>query len=311
MESETVFHEPWWLDIVCSGMDVGFAEVSKRGATEARWPWAITTNRGLRRIVQPPLTQYLGPTWEPSLAKPAKATSRYHALMAEILDQLPAVDDLRVRCSPDVRNWLPMYWKGMQQTTRYTYIVNGLEDLERVRSGFAENISRDLKKAERSLRAREGTADELLMTTSAVFSRFGRGLPFQERMMRQLVEAAKGRDAGAVVAVEDRGGQVHAVLFTVWGMGRAHYVMGGAHPQLKNSGANTLAIWSAMKRTSLVAKSFDLEGSMIPAVERYLKGFGGDLTPYFDLTARTLKARAARTLSSGRRVVRDILKRSG
>src|SRR5689334_24058521 len=35
---------------------------------------------------------------------------------------------------PSSSNWLPFYWSGFRQTTRYTYVIEDLTDLNRVRS---------------------------------------------------------------------------------------------------------------------------------------------------------------------------------
>jgi hypothetical protein len=60
--------------------------------------------------------------------------------------------------------------------------------------------------------------------------------------------------------------------------------MGGSDPELRNSGANSLCMWEAIKFASTVTKAFDFEGSMIESVERFFRAFGARQVPYFQIS---------------------------
>ena len=48
-------------------------------------------------------------------------------------------------------------------------------------------------------------------------------------------------------------------------------------------------MWEAIKfAKKLGIKYFDFEGSMVPQIERYFRGFGGKLTPYYRINKAKL-----------------------
>ena len=57
--------------------------------------------------------------------------------------------------------------------------------------------------------------------------------------------------------------------------------MGGGNPDLRNSGAQSLCMWEAIKFASSLNLSFDFEGSMIEPIERFFRNFGAIQTPFF------------------------------
>jgi|TARA_B110000908_G_C10143837_1_gene398079 hypothetical protein len=83
-----------------------------------------------------------------------------------------------------------------------------------------------------------------------------------------------------------------AISFCVFDNDKAYYLFGGYDDALNQEGAGTLAIWEAIKLMKKnQVKTFDLEGSMIKPIEKYFRGFGGKLTPYFEVrkNSRLLK----------------------
>lgn len=62
----------------------------------------------------------------------------------------------------------------------------------------------------------------------------------------------------------------------------AYYILGGYNSKEKHHGAGALSLWSCILKTKEKnLQTFDFEGSMIPNIERYFRGFGGKITPYF------------------------------
>jgi len=69
----------------------------------------------------------------------------------------------------------------------------------------------------------------------------------------------------------------------------AHALIGGYDNEQKHRGAGPLADWECIKYAkNLGIPNFDFEGSMIPPVEKYLRGFGGILTPYYTINKAKL-----------------------
>ena len=77
-------------------------------------------------------------------------------------------------------------------------------------------------------------------------------------------------------------------VWIVWDERRAYYLIGGYDHSEKSNKAVSLAMWRAIQFTAndLHLPEFDFEGSMIPAVERFFRKFGGTLLPTYTINYR-------------------------
>ncbi len=63
---------------------------------------------------------------------------------------------------------------------------------------------------------------------------------------------------------------------------KATYLFGGFSSEHKQEGAVALVMWESIKQAKAKGiKIFDFEGSMIPQIEKFFRGFGGNLTPFY------------------------------
>jgi hypothetical protein len=75
-----------------------------------------------------------------------------------------------------------------------------------------------------------------------------------------------------------------AASFCVHDREAAYYLLGGYDQRNPHASAGALCVWQAIMRAKEIGlRTFDFEGSMIPSVEKYFRGFGGTLMPYFTL----------------------------
>lgn len=158
LPSHALFEQPWWLDAVAPGR-WGVAVVENGGEVAARMPYAINERLGLRVLSQPPLTTTLGPWVRPSPGKYTTQLESEKDLMSQLIDQLPRFDAFRQSFAPAVTNYLPFYWAGFQATVRYTYRIDDVRDLDAVWNGFAHNVRRHIRKAEKELEQRVDAGD--------------------------------------------------------------------------------------------------------------------------------------------------------
>jgi len=87
-------------------------------------PYYVTRKYGLKLIQMPPLTQTMGPYIKyPDGQKYDTRLSREREIMNYFIDHLPKFDGFTVQFSKKITNWLPFYWRGFKQTTRYTYVI--------------------------------------------------------------------------------------------------------------------------------------------------------------------------------------------
>lgn len=286
--TRSLFCSPWWLDATAGEGSWGLCEVKEDNKIVASMPWTIRQRFGLKILTQPALTQTLGPwlAYPPAGTKYAKQLAREKDLLEALIDQLPDYHVFRQSFAPEIANWLPFYWRGFQQTTHYTYRLSELSDPQSLWKGFQENIRTDIRKAKRRgvTVERSSDIDALLDVNNLTFLRQGMKLPYARSYVKRLFAACEKNNAGAIFLARGKDGRVHAGNFLVWNQHCAFYLMGGGDPELRNSGATSLAMWQAIQFASLVSQIFDFEGSMIEPVERFFRGFGAVQTPYFSIT---------------------------
>lgn len=291
--TNSLFEEPWWLDAVARGR-WDAVEVCRGGELVARLPYVRNTRLGLTAINNPPLTQTLGPWLDARVGagNTARRLQWEKEVVGELIDGLPKVDYFAQSLDPSLTNWLPFHWRGYQQTTRYTYVIDSLEDTERVWAGFQSNVRRNVRKAERTVTVTTGAdADELYRLASLVFERQGRAMPYSRDLLARVVRASSGRGAGRIYCARDAEGNSHAAILVVWDARCAYYLVGGADPHRRNSEAGSLLFWHAIRDAASVTRRFDFEGSMLEPVERHFRGFGARQVPYLRVMHCSRRAR--------------------
>lgn len=277
-----LFSQAWWLDAV-AGDTWDVAVVEKGGTVVAAMPYVLRYRYGLKVITQPKLTQNLGPWIKSNKAKYAKRLAHEKDLMQALIKNLPVYDHLAQNWHHKQTNWLPFYWHGFTQTTRYTYRIEELDDQNSIWMQFQENIRREIKKAsnrEKLIVRDDLPMEDFIELNNMVFNRQGLEKPYDEALLKSIEQAAANRNQRKIFIAEDSQGKRHAGVYIIWDDNCAYYLLGGGNPELRNSGATSLCMWEAIKFASTVTKSFDFEGSMIEPIERFFRGFGARQTPY-------------------------------
>jgi len=283
-----IFSRDWWLDAVAGSEWWDVAVVERDSEIVASFPYVFKRIPLVRIIGMPRLTQTMGiwmsyPEWQ----KVATRLGYEKRIVTELIDNLPRFDIFKQRFHYSFTNWLPFFWRGFRQTTRYTYILEDISDLDRVYSEFRENIRREIKKAERLVEVSCDEDVELIYNLQELtFKRQNKRFPFSLELLRRVDSVCKERNCRKMFFAKDHRGRVHAALYFVWDEESGYYLLGGADPDLRTSGATSFLMWEAIKFASSVTRRFDFEGSMIESVERFFRGFGAIQKPYFYIYKR-------------------------
>jgi len=284
--TNSIFQESWWLDAVAPGC-WSRVEVIREEKVIAFLPYVLKKQFGLRLIRMPPLTQTLGPWFRSSDSKYANQLAEQKDLMTELIDNLPPHDYFSQNFHFSITNWLPFYWKGFQQTTRYSYILKDLSDLDKIWNETSSNIKTDIRKARdrHLLKIRtDMDVERFLDINEMTYARQNRKVPYSRDLVKSIDAACEDRNIRKIFFAEDNNGIIHAAVYLVWDKNSAYYLMGGGDPALRNSGATSLVLWEAIQFAATVTKQFDFEGSMVESIERFFRAFGGQQIPYFNIT---------------------------
>ena len=278
-----LFSQSWWLDAVAPGT-WNEVLIEKGGALYARLPYVSRRKWGLRILDMPPLTQSLGPWLRPYEGKYTSRLAEEKELMAELIERLPAFDIFQQRFHSSITNWLPFYWKGFEQTTRYSYAIERLTDLDSIWEELDKSVRTSIRKAEKEVIVRDDLGlDKFIALEELVFKRQGKVLPYSVDLLERLDEACQAHSCRRIFFAEDAHGSIHAAAYIIWDDQSAYYLMGGGDPELRGSGASSLCLWESIKFAGGVTNCFDFEGSMLEDVEHFFRAFGAKQKPYFEV----------------------------
>lgn len=283
-DSIPVFSRDWWLDATC-GKDWKVLIVEKNGRIYAAMPLYIPCGKV---ISMPNYTQTMGIWFSAGVddARYSSVLERRQAVCKNFIERLRPYRSFLQNFSYNFTDWLPFYWAGYTQTTRYSYILHDIYDFDKIMSGMSHQTRRNIKKAERQsiIVCRGIETDDFLKVQSLTFSRQHKRNTQSPVILRRLINMARERGQGDLFGGVDKDGNLHAAAFIVWQNSSAYYIAGGGDPVFRNSGAHSLVMWEAIKYVSRYTGRFDFEGSMLPGVERFFREFGAVQTPYFMIT---------------------------
>lgn len=288
-ESIPVFSRDWWLDIVCGENKWDVLLHEQKGQTIAAMPLYVP-HAGI--ISMPPYTQTMGPWFKPQ-ANDTKYTTTLNSrqtICNTFIERIQKYPHFLQNFSVQITDWLPFYWKGYKQTTRYTYILHEINNSIALWENMSANIRRNITKAKdkHHITIKQGIPiDDFLKMQRQTFDR-QQMHPENPNVLKRLIEECKKRKQGEIWGGYDEKGQLHAAAFIVWQKSSAYYLAGGGDPCLRTSGAHSLVMWTAIQYISQYTNRFDFEGSMLPGVERFFREFGAIQTPFFTITKGNL-----------------------
>ncbi len=274
-----------WMEIIAQPEQWDVALVGTANDVQAFMPYFKKRKLNFEIITVPPLSAYGGP-WihYPEGQKEGTRLSYEKKLMEQLISQLPKTDKFIQYFHPDVTNWLPFYWAGFEQTTRYTYVIDDLSDSEILYNQLQGNIRREINKAQKTLTISEADSVSLLHELKELDYRNKRQtINYSSAYFNRVYVKLKKKDACKCWIATDEDGKVVASLLLVWDADSAYYLAGAAHPGKKNTGAMSLLMWTAIQFASGVTNAFNFEGSMVEPIERFFRSFGAKQTPYFEV----------------------------
>jgi hypothetical protein len=285
LSSASVFCQPWWLEAIAPGhWDV--AVVRRGDAVVAALPYVFKLRLGRYRLIElQPFAFYLGPWLKVPEGKAVTRLSDEKQLMMDLIDQLPEFASFHQWFHPDITNWLPFYWNGYTQTTRYTYVIPDTTDLDSVWGAMRKNIRTDVRKAERRLVVTEDSnVDRLLAVESKMYAHQGMALPYARETLIRLDQACASRECRKVLVAEDQDGRAHGAIFLVRDHRAVYALLRSGDPEFKGSGSGSLLLWEAIRFASSLQLPLDFTGAWVEPIERFVRSFGAVRVPFFEVS---------------------------
>ena len=252
------------------------------------------------------LTQTMGPWLKyPDSLKDSTILSFEKKIMTNLIDQLPENIFFVQNFNYSITNWLPFFWKGFKQTTRYTYVIEDISDPDKVFNSFKSEVRFQIRKAQKLVQVySDDNLKEFFKIHCKTFKRQHLDSPYNLEVLKKIDKICKSRNCREILFAKDEQERIHCAIFLVWDANSIYYLMGGQDSELRSSGAQSLLIWEAIKRYHTIAKCFDFEGSMVESIETFFRKFNPVQKPYFQIYKQGSR------LKSIKHAVKSILNRS-
>lgn len=273
-----LFQQAWWMDVVSEGKEWNALVVRRAdGRVEAALPYLVARKLGQRYVLQPRLTQFSGPWFRPTL----DFAQRRRAAEA-LVQGLEAVRlTLFQQCfAPEASDWLPFYWAGYRQTTRYTYRIAPLAPVdELMRRADPERRKRMSLLRSQCQLDREVPVDEFVDFHHDYYMRRSGTDWVPVELVRRVCTAALGRRQALLYGLRDADGHLLTADFVVYDAHCAHSLLSGLAVDAPRN-CTTLLFWNLIDDLRPLTEAFDFEGSMDRGIEHFFRSFGAQQTPY-------------------------------
>lgn len=274
------FHHAEWRAVQGDALQ-RFGVIDGKDSVLAVFQLVRSKRSGLTLWSNPPFNQHCAFLADVRSKNPAKRNGdikRLHGAVAAFLTTLNGVVTLGF--PPETVDMQPYIWAKCKVVPNYTYRIDLKPGIDAVRKEYAAETRNAIKKADSDgVVVRAATRAEVLPLIEATFDRKAKAL--DRAKVDRILQAFLDRDQGFAFLTEWNGKSVAAAFCGV-DVHRAYYLLGGHEKAGGHAGAGALTVDRCMEHaTSLGIPQFDMEGSMLPEVERFFRGFGAELTPYY------------------------------
>ena len=280
-----LFVQPHWMDLVCTRGDweIRFIE-SNEGRLQAIWPLYRIQKFGFSRFVRPILTPSFGPLFVSDGTFPQRFKEYGHRkkVLDALIQSLPHYDYFRVPLSPKTFDTQPLKWTGFKTEVRYTYQIQPTSDMDSLIAGWSPKTLNHIRHCQDTLQVTDSvTPEEFFRINEATFRRQKFPSPYDLQFITKLYNTLKEKDQVKILGAHD-GDQVQAAALFV-GDQNTFFLLASGYIDGADRGAMSLVLMEGIKMAMRAGRVFDFEGSDIPGIENYYRGFGGELIPYYEV----------------------------
>lgn len=268
--NKKVYAYSWYLDVVCKDWDVLVL-----GDYEAVMPLPKYRKYMVNYLLQPYFVQQLG----------VFAKEVNQELVDSFLETIPEkyrYVELNLNASNEVA------LKNFEKSERVNCELSLTPSYEELAQNFSKNTRRNIKKARSNnlLLGKELSVNEFVnLKKENPVSKLNE-CDFE--LLGELLSTLESKGLGQIYSVCSESGGLCAAAFFVTCHNRIYFLMGASNVQGKDNGAMFLIFDVLIQEYTGKGLVLDFEGSMIPGVARFFKGFGAIENNYIKIKRNTL-----------------------
>jgi len=265
---------PPWMDAVCikGGWDVILSK-NKNGKVNALLVYHYRMLAGFRFILSPPHCFYNGLCiLDSPRDRNYKTLTDYDKVIKSLFKRLPPFSFYYQQMHPSVKDWLPLYHLGFNQSTRYTYVIDRSSGNEHIWHNMKPSLKRNINRSVESQIIESVSFEEFWMAIEQSYKT--RKNPFIKQLLKALHNNLNQESACGIHLSKCKDtGKVTAGIMLVWDKDTCYYTCGFYNPEMKTLNGISVLLWHFIKNNN--KRYFDFEGSMIEPIDYFFASFGG------------------------------------
>ena len=238
---------------------------------------------GFKIIKNPPFTPVIGPFMRVKSQNPVALLESKRKILEAVADFFCSERRAIVSVSLDyqITDGLAFQWRGFKTNPRYTYRIELNRTKEKIFKDFSQTRRNDISKANRDGLTVERSRD-FQCVSKLVQSTFIRTSGRLNASVLHAILQRYAQPENSFAFIVRQGDRPIAASFVVHDQQTAFYLLGGYDSEHSHHGAGALAVSeSIIAASEMGLQIFDFEGSSIPPIERFFRGFGGQLAHHF------------------------------
>ncbi|MEN8929268.1 MAG: peptidoglycan bridge formation glycyltransferase FemA/FemB family protein [Flavobacteriales bacterium] len=245
----------------------------------------------LSQISAPPFSPHCGLFVQDNTVNPAQKITFRKKVLALVSDYFNErkFDILSVPFPAEYTDMQEFIWSKFRVEPRYTYQLDLNDSEESLLANMSSERRKNIRKAEKDgiIATLVTNLDEAKILIAGTYKK--QSISGKEAALDKIFNSFATAENSICFVSYDKEKTPVATVFCVMDKETCYYILGGYHATKKHEGAGALAMWSAIKLAKdNGVKTFDFEGSMMPAIEKYFRGFGGKIVPFFSIKKENL-----------------------
>jgi hypothetical protein len=283
-----IFYMPWWLDIISYKREwIAIYAQDKQGDISAIWPLVKYNKLGVQFAFTPILTPHLGPYifYPKNVVKNTTRLSFDKKVLTELANIIPdEITPYKIKVHPSITNWMPLSWAGFTQSSRYTFQLD-ITNKSNIRANYTSKLRSLIKNTDDILIEESDNANLAIDLIQQTYNLKKSKQPFSNELFIKLDKVLQSKKLRKLYIAKRGDGTPIACVYTINSNGTIYLPFIGRGEMTNNEGGVIRKLIDfAILDTPDNSHTFDFEGSMVPNFESLFRSFGGELTPYHEVS---------------------------
>ncbi|HQQ94612.1 MAG TPA: GNAT family N-acetyltransferase [Bacteroidia bacterium] len=253
--------------------------------------YMLSSKFGLKHIKCPPYTPHCGFFFEPASSNPASRHNALKEAMHLMALQLKAEKAKLITLAfpPGTQDLQNFIWDKYKVIPNYTYQISLQNRSQEIAQDFDSKTRNSITRAGKDntdIRFNTEKAETCFRFFNTHLHETGASV-YPQYLQAILTRFATTGNSFHFSAYS--GQDLVALVFCVFDQNTCYYMLGASDKSKRPAGLNALLISKCIEQAQRAGCAiFDFEGSMLKGVEKFFRGFGGELLPYFTVNKATL-----------------------